>query len=83
MLGEQSRCACCNQAVEADTHTCPECGSHQIKSPFGFWVFCIVTCFALVIALQLTHSYLKHEQQVLPEQQRLFEIKPSQQQPLP
>ncbi len=78
MLGYQYRCACCNQIVEADTHTCPECGSHQIKSPFGFWIFCIVTCFALVIALQVIHRLLAHEQQAPPEEQRLFEVQPLQ-----
>lgn len=74
MLRYQYHCACCDQAVTAEAHTCPNCGSHQIKSPFGFWMFCILTCLALAIALKLVHVYLQHDQPVLPEQKSLFEV---------
>jgi hypothetical protein len=74
MLRYQYHCACCNRTVDADAHTCPECGSHQIKSPFGFWVFCILTCLALMIALKLVHVYLQQEHQGLPQHKSLFEV---------
>ncbi|WP_171407284.1 hypothetical protein [Acinetobacter sp. B51(2017)] len=74
MLRYQYHCACCDHTVNADAHTCPNCGSHQIKSPFGFWIFCILTCLALVIALKLVHAYLQHDQPIVPEQQSLFEV---------
>ena len=74
MLRYQYHCACCNQTVAAAIHTCPNCGSHQIKSPFGFWIFCIITCLALAIALKLVHVYLQQEHQVLPQHKSLFEV---------
>ncbi len=39
MLSTQYRCNCCNQAVMASEKECPNCGSHNIKSPYGFWMF--------------------------------------------
>ena len=67
-------CACCNRVVAAQVQTCPECGSHHITSPFGFWIFCVGICLALAIGLQAVHMYSQQEQHSLPEQQRLFEV---------
>lgn len=49
----QYRCACCNHTVSASDKECSNCGSHHILSPHGFWIFCIVACFAVVIIFQL------------------------------
>ena len=56
----QYRCACCNEVVLASDTTCPKCGSHHIRSPFGFWFFCCVACLVIAIGVTFGKLYLKH-----------------------
>lgn len=74
MLCYQYHCACCDQIVASDIQTCPNCGSHQIKSPFGFWIWCILTCLALAIGLRLVHIYLHQDYKIMPEQKSLLDV---------
>ena len=32
----QYHCACCDKVVEAGQKECHACGSHNIRSPYGF-----------------------------------------------
>ena len=34
----QYHCACCETVVASTDKDCPNCGSHNIRSPFGFSV---------------------------------------------
>ncbi|WP_111892220.1 hypothetical protein [Acinetobacter sp. MB5] len=56
----QYRCACCNQVVLATDKTCPNCGSHNIRSPFGFWFFCCVAGLVVALGITLGKMYLKN-----------------------
>ncbi|MEB3766391.1 hypothetical protein FXN70_01330 [Acinetobacter sp. MD2] len=58
----QYRCACCDQIVSATEKSCPNCGSHTIRSPFGFWFFCIVACLLVAIAIMVGKLYFSPEQ---------------------
>ena len=40
----QYHCACCETVVASTDKDCPNCGSHNIRSPFGFWIFCSMSC---------------------------------------
>lgn len=73
MLSTQYRCSCCNQVVIASEKECPNCGSHNIKSPYSFWVFCLLTCLALVVILKMTQLYFEDHQSV-PKTQSVFQI---------
>ncbi|MEB3754880.1 hypothetical protein [Acinetobacter sp. MD2(2019)] len=55
----QYRCACCNTVVSSTDTSCPECGSHSIRSPFGFWFFCIVTCLVMAVGIIGGKIYLQ------------------------
>ena len=59
----QYRCACCNRVVESTDKECIDCGSHNIRSPYGFWIFCILTCLAAVIVFKVVYVYLKDHQE--------------------
>ena len=59
----QYNCACCNRVVESTDKECIDCGSHNIRSPYGFWIFCILTCLAAVIVFKVVHVYLKDHQE--------------------
>ena len=58
----QYRCACCNQVLSSTDKSCPNCGSHNIRSPFGFWFFCVMTCFVVAIGVMAGKLYLKQNQ---------------------
>lgn len=73
MLSTQYRCSCCNQVVIASEKECPNCGSHNIKSPYSFWVFCLLTCLALVVILKMTQLYFEDHHSV-PKTQSVFQI---------
>ncbi|AUX86988.1 hypothetical protein C3F34_13720 [Acinetobacter sp. ACNIH2] len=68
----QYHCACCDLVVDSDVKECPNCGSHNIRSPFGFWIFCIATCLAVVIVFKVAQVYL-HNQAEAPVQPTLLE----------
>ena len=59
----QYHCACCNRVVESTDKECIDCGSHNIRSPYGFWIFCILTFLAAVIVFKVVHVYLKDHQE--------------------
>ena len=59
----QYHCACCNRVVESTDKECIDCGSHNIRSPYGFWILCILTCLAAVIVFKVVHVYLKDHQE--------------------
>ncbi len=59
----QYHCACCNRVVESTDKECIDCGSHNIRSPYGFWIFCILTCLAAVIVFKVVHVYLQDHQE--------------------
>ena len=54
----QYHCACCETVVASTDKDCPNCGSHNIRSPFGFWIFCIVACLAEAIIVKSVQVYL-------------------------
>jgi hypothetical protein len=69
----QYHCACCNKVVASTDKECANCGSHTIKSPYGFWIFCILTCLIAAAVFKTVHVYLQDHQEV-PVQQSLFEV---------
>ncbi len=74
MLHYQYHCACCNKVVNSADKECPECGSHNIRSPFGFWIFCILTCLAVAILFKSVQVYLQQHDTDTPAQMNIFEI---------
>ena len=38
----QYHCACCDKVVASTDKSCPYCGSHHIRSPYGLWMFCVM-----------------------------------------
>lgn len=68
----QYHCACCNKVVASTDRVCPECGSQNIRSPYGFWVFCIIACLAAAVVFKIVHLYLQDHQSV-PTQQTLLD----------
>lgn len=58
----QYRCACCNQVLSSADKSCPNCGSHYIRSPFGFWFFCIITCLVMAVGVMAGKLYFKQNQ---------------------
>ncbi|AXY60366.1 hypothetical protein QR674_08105 [Acinetobacter chinensis] len=63
MLYHQYHCACCDKVVASVAKECPECGSHNIRSPYGFWIFCIVTCLVVIVIVKSVHVYLNSHQE--------------------
>ena len=51
----QYHCACCNKAVASTDKECNQCGSHNIRSPYGFWIFCVTVCLAAAIMFKVVH----------------------------
>ncbi len=49
------------------------CGSHNIRSPYGFWLFCILACLAAAVVFKVVHVYLQDHQEV-PVQQSVLEV---------
>ena len=68
----QYHCACCNKVVASNAKVCTECGSQNIKSPYGFWLFCIFACLAAAIVVQMVHIYV-YDQQAEPVQQSFLD----------
>ena len=66
------QCACCNKTVPSTTTACPECGSHSIRSPYGFWIFCLMTCLAAAIIFNVVHVYVKNHSQDVPAKDTIF-----------
>lgn len=56
-------CACCEKIVESTVKECTNCGSHNIRSPFGFWLMCLIACFCAAIIVKTVHIYLKNHQE--------------------
>lgn len=73
MLYHQYHCSCCNQVVASTEKECPNCGSHNIRSPYGFWMFCILSCLAFAVIFKIVHVYLQDHQET-PTQPTLLEV---------
>ena len=69
----QYHCACCNKAVASTDKECNQCGSHNIRSPYGFWIFCVTVCLAAAIMFKVEHVY-QQENKEIPMQQSLFYV---------
>jgi hypothetical protein len=69
----QYHCACCNRVVEANQKVCNDCGSHNIRSPIGFWIFCMMACLIAAVVVKAVHVYLQHYQET-PVATSFFEI---------
>ncbi|ENV88398.1 MULTISPECIES: hypothetical protein [Acinetobacter] len=69
----QYHCACCNKVVSSTEKECPACGSHSIRSPFGFWMFCITACLAVVMTITVVQVYFQDHQDV-PVQTTLLDV---------
>lgn len=54
----QYHCACCNKIVASTEKECSDCGSHNIRSPYGFWVFCILSCLIAAVLVKSIHVYM-------------------------
>jgi hypothetical protein len=59
--------------VESSEKECGTCGSHNIRSPYGFWLFCILACLAAAVVFKVVHVYLQDHQEV-PVQQSVLEV---------
>lgn len=60
----QYHCACCDKVVASTDKVCSECGSQNIRTPYGFWIFCIIACLAAAIVFKVAHLYLQDKQNV-------------------
>ena len=69
----QYHCACCEKVVDSTEKSCSSCGSHHIRSPFGFWVLCLVACLVTAIVFKVVHVYLQDHQE-MPVQQSLLDV---------
>lgn len=69
----QYHCACCERVVASTEKECTHCGSHNIRSPYGFWVFCLLACLAVAVTFKLVHVYVKNHQET-PTQVSLFDV---------
>lgn len=70
----QYHCACCNKVVTANDKECRHCGSQHIRSPYGFWMFCIVACLFAAISFKLGQIYLNNHQTDAPEPVTLLDV---------
>ena len=71
----QYHCACCNKVVASSDKECSECGSHNIRSPYGFWIFCILSCLAVAILFKSVQVYLQqHDAEAPTTQLNIFEV---------
>jgi uncharacterized membrane protein len=73
MLRYQYHCACCNKVVSSNQKACDDCGSHNIRSPFGFWILCILSCLIAAILVKSIHLYMTSPQEV-PNHHALFSV---------
>lgn len=73
MLYHQYHCACCEKVLTAEDKECPECGSHNIRSPYGFWIFCVAACLAVAVVFQVVQVYFQDHQDT-PTQQTLLQV---------
>lgn len=67
----QYHCGCCNKVVSSHDKECHHCGSHNIKTPYGLWLFCIFACLTAAIIFKVAHLYLQDHQNV-PVQQGIL-----------
>lgn len=70
----QYQCACCEKVVESTEKSCPDCGSHHIRSPFGLWILCLVACLATAIVFKVVHVYVQSQQQEVPVQHSILDV---------
>ncbi|WP_347460314.1 hypothetical protein ABEF82_09200 [Acinetobacter thermotolerans] len=68
----QYHCACCNRTVSSTETSCPDCGSHSIRSPYGFWMFCLITCLAAAIVVKVVPVYVQTHTQEVPAKDTIF-----------
>lgn len=61
MISHQYHCACCNKVLSSQDKECPDCGSHHIKSPYGFWVLCFIVCLAFIILIRIFNIHAKEK----------------------
>lgn len=61
----QYHCACCNHTLASSDKECPQCGSHHIRSPYGFWMFCLAACLAVAGVFHV--SNIDHSQPETPK----------------
>ncbi len=69
----QYHCACCEKVDDSTEKSCSNCGSHHIRSPFGFWIFCLVACLVTAIVFKVVHLYVQSQQEV-PIQHSLLDV---------
>lgn len=60
----QYHCACCNKAVSSTDTSCPNCGSHSIRSPYSFWMLCLLACLAASVVFKVVHVSSQAQQDV-------------------
>ncbi|ANF82016.1 hypothetical protein A3K93_07265 [Acinetobacter sp. NCu2D-2] len=70
----QYHCACCNKVVSSMDKECTNCGSHNIRSPYGFWIFCIIACLIAVVAIKGIQAYVQSHNNEVPEQHTLLDV---------
>lgn len=68
----QYHCGCCEKVVSTGQKSCSSCGSHNIRTPYGFWMFCIFSCLVAAIVFKVVHVYLA-DNQTLPVQQSFLD----------
>lgn len=69
----QYHCGCCDKVVTSIEKECSNCGSHNIRSPYGFWLFCLVSCLAAIIIIKTVHVYIQSHHEI-PVQKSLFDV---------
>lgn len=60
----QYHCACCDRIVASGQKICSECGSQNIKTPYGFWLFCLAACLVVALVFKAVHIYLQDHQSI-------------------
>lgn len=60
----QYHCACCNKIVASTEKECSDCGSHNIRSPYGFWAFCILSCLIAAVLVKSIHVYMSSAHEI-------------------
>ena len=70
----QYHCACCNKVVSSTERECSSCGSHSIRSPFGFWIFCIMSCLVAAVLVKSAHLYMQNTTHEVPAQHSLLQL---------
>ena len=70
----QYHCACCNKVLASSDKECSERGLHNIRSPYGFWIFCILSCLAVTILFKSVQVYLQQHDTEATTQLNIFEV---------